>query len=365
MITKDWLLQYSRQILLPEVGVEGQKKLQEAKVCVVGVGGLGCPVSVYLASSGVGTLGLVDPDRVNLSNLQRQPLYGYDDVGYYKVSVAERKLRDLRKDLTVHTYPEALNKDNALKILKSYDLVLDCSDNFPTRYLVNDACFFLKKPYVFGAVFQFQGQVALFNSHHGACYRCLFEKPPPPHKVPSCIEGGILGAVVGSVGTLQAVEALKWFLGLETLTSQLLIMDFKAQSYRKIHLPKNPHCALCSSHATITNFVDYEAFCGLASSEEEILPKQLLEAPENYTLVDIRSPLERQALPLGEGLVVPQGELKELLSTLAQKGNVVLVCQGGFRSRQQALELRREGFQGVYSLKGGAVGLLLEKEGRG
>jgi sulfur-carrier protein adenylyltransferase/sulfurtransferase len=366
--TSQELRRYSRHLLLPEVGVAGQKKLRRAKVLLVGAGGLGAPAALYLAAAGVGEIGLVDFDAVDLSNLQRQVLYTTNDVGRPKLEVAKERLEALNPGVRVIPYEQRLTSDNALEVLKPYDVVLDGTDNFPTRYLVNDAAVLLGKPNVYGSIYRFEGQVSVFDAKRGPCYRCLYPEPPPPDLVPSCAEAGVLGVLPGLVGTLQATETVKLLLGQgEPMIGRLLLFDALALRFRELKLRKNPHCVLCSPSATQHGLIDYPAFCGvLAPGAEpaggrapEIEPEALakaLRAEDPPLLVDVREPEEWAIAHLPEAQLIPKAELPERVDEITHARGVVLYCRTGIRSAQAARLLLDLGFTNVKSLKGGING---------
>ncbi len=356
------LRRYSRHLLLPEVGVAGQRKLRGAKVLLVGTGGLGAPAALYLAAAGVGTLGLVDFDQVELSNLQRQVLYGTDDVGRPKLEVARERLERLNPGTTIVPHEQRLEASNALEIVRAYDVVVDGTDNFPTRYLVNDACVLTGKSNVYGSIYRFEGQVSVFDARHGPCYRCLYPEPPPPDLVPSCAEAGVLGVLPGVVGALQATEAIKLLLGLgEPLVGRLLLYDASSMTFRQLKLDKNPDCVLCSPKATQHGLIDYPAFCGVTTAGPrtgipEVTPEELrdeLAGPEPPLLVDVREPEELEISHLDHALAIPKGELPERVDELTRARSVVVFCRSGGRSADAVRTLLDLGFQHVRSLRGG------------
>jgi len=361
--TADELKRYSRHLLLPEVGVKGQRLLRRAKVLLVGTGGLGAPAALYLAAAGVGEIGLVDFDRVDLSNLQRQVLYTTPDVGRPKLAAAKERLERLNPGVAVVPHEVHLTSANALDVLRPYDVVLDGTDNFPTRYLVNDACVLLGKPNVYGSIYRFEGQVSVFDARHGPCYRCLYPEPPPADLVPSCAEAGVLGVLPGVVGALQATEAVKLLLGIgEPLVGRLLLYDALAMRFRELTLRKDPECALCSPHATQTGLIDYPAFCGVpepgteAGGVPEVTPEELraaLDSSEPPLLVDVREAPERSISNIAGSLPIPKGELPERVDELTRARSVVVYCRSGVRSADAARTLLGLGFANVRSLKGG------------
>ena len=356
------LRRYSRHLLLPEVGVAGQRALRRAKVLVVGTGGLGAPAALYLAAAGVGTLGLVDFDAVELSNLQRQVLYSTEDVGRPKLAAARARLEGLNPTIEIVPHDGHLDSANALEVLGGYDVVLDGTDNFPTRYLVNDACVLLGKPNVYGSIYRFEGQVSVFDARRGPCYRCLYPEPPPADLVPSCAEAGVLGVLPGVVGALQATEAIKLLVGVgEPLIGRLLLYDAGAMTFRTLRLEKNPECVLCSPKATQHALIDYPAFCGVAASAPalgvpEVSPEELraeLAAPDPPLLVDVREPEELEISKIEGALLIPKGEIPERVDELTRARSVVLFCRSGGRSADAAKTLLDLGFQNVRSLRGG------------
>jgi len=360
----DDLRRYSRHLLLPEVGLAGQRRLRAAKVLVVGTGGLGSPSALYLAAAGVGTLGLVDFDAVDLSNLQRQVLYSTDDVGRPKLAAATRRLSELNPGVRVVAHEERLESGNALEIVRQYDVVLDGTDNFPTRYLVNDACVLEGKPNVYGSIYRFEGQVSVFDARRGPCYRCIYPEPPPPDLVPSCAEAGVLGVLPGLVGVLQATEAVKLLLGVgEPLIGRLLLYDALAMRFRELKVRKNPTCDLCSPTATQKGLIDYPAFCGVPApgtvapaGVPEITPEELktaLASSDPPLLVDVREDEERTISALAGALPIPKAELTEHVDELTRARSIVVFCRAGSRSADATRTLLGLGFTNVRSLRGG------------
>jgi sulfur-carrier protein adenylyltransferase/sulfurtransferase len=356
------LRRYSRHLLLPEVGVAGQKALRRAKVLLIGTGGLGAPAALYLAAAGVGTLGLVDFDTVDLSNLQRQVLYATADVGRPKLEAARERLEGINPGTRIVPHESRLDSSNALEILRDYDVVIDGTDNFPTRYLVNDASVLLGKPNVYGSIYRFEGQVSVFDARHGPCYRCLYPEPPPPELVPSCAEAGVLGVLPGVVGGLQATEAIKLLVGIgEPLIGRLLLYDASSMTFRQLRLEKNPECVLCSPKATQHELIDYPAFCGVAATPAsrgipEISPEELRDAlagAEPPLLVDVREPEELAISHLNGALAIPKGELPERVDELTRAKSVVVFCRSGGRSADSVRLLLDLGFQNVRNLRGG------------
>ena len=365
-LSHEEILRYSRHLLMPEVGLQGQERLKASSVLIIGTGGLGSPISMYLAAAGVGTIGLVDYDVVDFTNLQRQIVHGTSRLGDRKVESARDRLRDINPDIEVVTYDEPFTSENALRIAGPYDLIIDATDNFPTRYLVNDICVFTGKPDVYGSIFRFEGQMSVFWAEHGPCYRCLFPEPPPPGLVPSCAEGGVFGVLPGTIGTLQATEALKLLLGIgEPLIGTLLLFDALEMSFETVHLKKNPNCKICSENPEITEPIDYEAFCGVPAfdheegrlpSEWEIEPQELaqrLTSGQRLRLIDVREPheLEISALPGAEN--IPLGELAAHLHKLNSAEEMVVLCKSGTRSARALELLAGAGFRKVKNLRGG------------
>jgi adenylyltransferase/sulfurtransferase len=358
---------YLRHLSLPEVGESGQRKLKASRVLVVGAGGLGSPAALYLAAAGVGRLGLVDFDVVDESNLQRQILHGTGGVGTTKVQSAETRLRDLNPYVEVDSLEARLSSENAIEIFEAYDVVVDGSDNFPTRYLANDACVLTGKPYVYGAVFRFEGQASVFGAPGGPCYRCLFQEPPPPGLVPSCAEAGILGAVPGVIGTIQALETLKIILELgEKLAGRLLLFDALQLGFRELRLTRDPECSVCGDNPTVTELIDYEEYCGanaVTAAGLEITAAELaekLESGEGPLLVDVREPYELQICQIEGSMHVPLGSLRSRLAELDTSLEVVTVCHYGIRSLLALEILKGAGFEQVHSLHGGVDAWALE-----
>jgi sulfur-carrier protein adenylyltransferase/sulfurtransferase len=361
-LTNAQVERYSRHLLLPEVGAAGQRRLLDSSVLLVGTGGLGAPAALYLAAAGVGKIGLVEADRVERSNLQRQILYADADVGRAKVERAAERLRALNPDVEVIEHPVRIVAENAFSILDGYELVLDGTDNFPTRYLLNDACVLKGKADVQASIYRFEGQVSVFDARTGPCYRCLFPEPPPPELVPNCAEAGVLGILPGLLGTLQASEALKLLLGLgEPLVGRLLIVDALTARTRELRLRKNPDCVTCGEHPTQTGLIDYPAFCHVSEPEtgataDEISPQQLLTALGSVhppVLVDVREPSEWAIAHLEGARLIPRAELPSRLGELVEAPALVVYCKTGRRSAAAVDELHRLGVQRVRSLKGG------------
>jgi adenylyltransferase/sulfurtransferase len=365
-LSHDEIRRYSRHLLIPEVGLEGQKKLKASSILVIGTGGLGSPVAMYLAAAGIGHLGLVDYDVVDYSNLQRQVIHGSSTLGDLKVDSAKQRLLDINPDIEITTYNKLFTSANALEITRGYDLVIDGTDNFPTRYLVNDVCVMLGIPNVYGSIFRFDGQVSVFDAEGGPCYRCIFPEPPPPGLVPSCAEGGVLGVLPGTVGTLQATEAIKVLLGIGTsLKGKMLLYNALDMSFDFIKLRKNPNCKVCSPEPEITELIDYEAFCGMpmndhdegsAGAEWDITPRELdslLNSEHPPKLIDVREPHELSIAALPDADLVPLGQLAGRLSELDSADEIILFCKGGTRSTRALELLVGAGFRKVKNLKGG------------
>ncbi len=366
-LSKEEITRYSRHLIMPEVGMDGQLKLKQAKVLCIGTGGLGAPLGLYLAAAGVGRIGLVDFDKVDLSNLQRQILFDTNDIGRPKIEAATNRLRNLNPDIQIDNFETRLTSENALDILKDYDIVVDGTDNFPTRYLVNDACVILGKPNVYGSIFRFEGQITIFGYPGGPCYRCLYPEPPPPGLVPSCAEGGVLGVLPGIVGAIQAAETLKLIIGKgEPLVGRLLLFDALAMRFRELKLRKNPECPVCGGHPTITKLIDYEEFCGIRGEESaspaqavvpEISPRELksrLDRGDDLFILDVREPHEFQICNLG-GHLIPLGELSRRVNELDSSREIVAHCRSGKRSAEAVEFLRSAGFRKVLNLKGGIL----------
>ncbi len=367
-LTTDDLSRYSRHLILPEVGMEGQRRLKAAKVLCVGTGGLGSPLAFYLAAAGIGTLGLVDFDVVDASNLQRQIIHSTKDIGRKKLDSAAEKLTALNPALNVVKHDTMLSSANALEILKNYDIVADGTDNFPTRYLVNDACVLLGKPNVYGSIFRFEGQASVFATKLGPCYRCLYPEPPPPGLVPSCAEGGVLGILPGLVGVMQATEVIKLILGKgESLIGRLLLVDALNMRFRELKLRKNPECPVCGTNPTVTELIDYEQFCGIVpetpqeSSVKNGIPqitvkelKRRIDAGEDVQLIDVREPYEYQIAQIG-GKLIPQNDVPQRLAEIDREREVVVHCRSGARSQRIAEFLKQSGYPRVVNVAGGIL----------
>jgi molybdopterin/thiamine biosynthesis adenylyltransferase/rhodanese-related sulfurtransferase/molybdopterin converting factor small subunit len=366
-LSKDEILRYSRHLIIPEVGVEGQVKLKQAKVALIGAGGLGAPLGLYLAAAGVGRIGIVDFDVVDFTNLQRQVIHGTTDVGRKKLDSAADRMRDINPHVQIDKIEAALSSDNALDILKEYDIVIDGTDNFPTRYLVNDACVLLGKPNVYGSIFRFEGQATVFAYEGGPCYRCLYPEPPPPGLVPSCAEGGVLGILPGTIGLIQATEAVKLILGIgEPLVGRLLLFDALGMKFRELKLRKNPDCPICGTHRTIHQLIDYQEFCGVpkpsaqppAPAANEIRPaelKAMFDRGDVFQLIDVREPHEYQICRIPGAKLIPLGELPKRLAEIDRSQTVVAMCKMGGRSAKAAGILREAGYRNVLNLTGGIL----------
>ena len=368
-LSQDQIARYSRHLLLPEVGVKGQEKLCNAKVLCIGTGGLGSPLGLYLAAAGIGTLGLVDFDIVDQSNLQRQIMHGESTVGKLKVDSAKDRLADMNSDVEVITYNTRLSSENAMEIFKDYDIIVDGTDNFPTRYLANDAAVLLGKPYIYGCILRFEGQASVFHSKEGPCYRCLYPEPPPPGLVPSCAEGGVLGVLPGIIGLIQATEVVKLILGKgETLVGRLMIFDALAMKFREMKLRKDKDCPICGENPTITELIDYEQFCGIPSAAEAEAENVALEIPAEevklkldgsgkFTLVDVREPSEYDICRIDGSVLIPLGLIEEMkpknLNGLSQNDEIILHCKAGVRSLKAVKALKKMGFENVKSMAGG------------
>jgi len=365
-LSKEEILRYSRHLIMPEVGMDGQLKLKQARVLLIGAGGLGAPLGLYLAAAGVGHLGIVDFDVVDFTNLQRQVTFSTEDVGRPKLEAAKDRLKGLNPSIEIQTYETRLTSANALDLFRSYDIVVDGTDNFPTRYLVNDACLLLGKRNVYGSIFRFEGQVSIFGAPEGPCYRCLYPEPPPPGLVPSCAEGGVLGVLPGIVGAIQAIEAIKLILGAgDPLIGRLLLFDALGMNFRELKLKKNPACPLCGPNRTITKLIDYEEFCGIRGEEApspaatvpEMTPRELkqrLDRGDALFILDVREPHEYQICNLN-GYLLPLGDLPKRVHELDSSREIVAHCRSGKRSAEAVEFLRKAGFRKVWNLKGGIL----------
>ena len=365
-LSKEEILRYSRHLIMPEVGMEGQLKLKRARVLLVGTGGLGAPLGLYLAAAGVGTLGVVDFDKVDFTNLQRQVVFSNNDVGRPKIEAAAERLGALNPDIQIERYETQLTSENALEIFRDYDVIVDGTDNFPTRYLVNDACILLGKPNVYGSIFRFEGQASIFGYSGGPCYRCLYPEPPPPGLVPSCAEGGVLGVLPGIIGSIQAMETLKLILGKgEPLIGRLLLFNALEMKFRELKLRKNPDCPVCGTNPTVTKLIDYSEFCGIRGEEApapqtsvpEIGARELksrLDRGDDLYILDVREPHEYQICNIG-GHLIPLGDLSRRVNELDSAREIVAHCRSGKRSAEAVEFLRKAGFKKVWNLKGGIL----------
>ncbi|HLI36520.1 MAG TPA: adenylyltransferase/sulfurtransferase MoeZ [Streptosporangiaceae bacterium] len=367
-LTVDEVRRYSRHLIIPDVGMAGQKRLKNAKVLVVGAGGLGSPALLYLAAAGVGTLGIIDFDVVDESNLQRQVIHGQSDIGRPKAVSARESIREINPYVNVVLHEERLDSGNAMKIFAPYDLIIDGTDNFATRYLVNDACVLLGKPYVWGSIYRFDGQASVFWAEHGPCYRCLYPEPPPPGMVPSCAEGGVLGVLCASVGSIQVNEAIKVITGIgEPLVGRLMIYDALEMSYRTVRVQKDPECPVCGKNPSITELIDYEEFCGAVSREAEEAAagstisardlKAMMDAGENIFVVDVREPNEYEIVSIPGAHLIPKGEFLsgEALGKLPQDKKLVLHCKSGQRSAECLAIAKNAGFSDAVHVGGGVL----------
>jgi molybdopterin/thiamine biosynthesis adenylyltransferase/rhodanese-related sulfurtransferase len=364
-LNNEEVLRYSRHVIMPEVGMEGQQKLKAARVLCIGTGGLGSPLALYLSAAGVGTLGLVDFDVVDFTNLQRQVIHFTSDVGRPKLESAKEKIAAINPFVDVKTFNTRLTSQNALEIFSGFDIIADGTDNFPTRFLVNDACVFTGKPNVYGSIFRFEGQASVFGAKDGPCYRCLYPEPPPPGLVPSCAEGGVLGILPGLVGLIQATEVIKLILGTgQPLIGRLLLVDALSMKFRELKLRKNPDCVVCGTHPTVTKLIDYEEFCGLRGQEKPVsngVPeisveelKQRLDAKEDFILLDVREPHEYQICNLN-GVLIPLNDLPRRVHELDPSKEMVVHCRSGARSARAVGFLQHAGFAKAKNLAGGIL----------
>jgi len=362
-LSREEIKRYGRHLLMPEVGLEGQKKLKASRVLLIGAGGLGSPSSMYLAAAGVGTIGIVDFDVVDPSNLQRQILHGTSDIGRPKLKSAQERLQAINPHVKVNLHDVRLSSENALEILKEYDVIVDGTDNFPTRYLVNDACVLLHKPNVYGSIFRFEGQASVFYADKGPCYRCLYAEPPPPGVVPSCAEGGVFGVLPGIIGTLQALETIKLLLGIgQSLIGRLLLFDALKVEFRELKLRKNPECPICGPHPTIHNLIDYDAFCGVTPPDADSTTREFemsveelkarMDRKESFVLLDVREPHEYEISNLG-GKLIPLNDLPKRVHELDSSDDIVVYCASGIRSGKAVNFLLELGFRKVKNLRGG------------
>jgi sulfur-carrier protein adenylyltransferase/sulfurtransferase len=359
---------YSRHLIIPDVAMAGQKRLKNSKVVFVGAGGLGSPGLLYLAAAGVGTLGIIDFDIVDESNLQRQIIHGQSDLNRTKAESARASILEINPLITVKLHQERLDSSNALEIFSQYDLIIDGTDNFATRYLVNDACVLLGKPYIWGSIYRFDGQASVFWAEYGPCYRCLYPEPPPPGMVPSCAEGGVLGVLCGAIGTLQANEAVKLLMGIGSpIVGRLMVYDALEMEYRKIKIRKDPNCAICGDHPTVTGLVDYEAFCGVVSEEAQQAAigstitatelKELLDSDKPVYLVDVREPAEFEIVSIPGATLIPKDEILrgDALATLPQDKQIVMYCKTGVRSAEALAAVKAAGFADAVHVQGGVT----------
>jgi sulfur-carrier protein adenylyltransferase/sulfurtransferase len=363
-LSNEEIARYSRHLIMPEVALDGQKKLKQARVLTIGAGGLGSPLAMYLAAAGVGTIGVVDFDVVDESNLQRQIIHGTSDLGRPKLESAREKIEDINPNVRVETFGEPLSSENALDIFEDFDVIVDGTDNFPTRYLVNDASVLTGKPNVYGSIFRFEGQASVFWAEEGPCYRCLYPEPPPPGLVPSCAEGGVLGILPGAIGTIQATETVKLILGIgEPLIGRLLLYDALGMRFREMKLRKDPSCPVCGENPTVTELIDYQEFCGIpqanAQAQTDEVPeitvedlKAKLDNGESVSVLDVREPHEYEVANIGARLI-PLGELPERLIELDQNETLAVHCKTGGRSARAVKLLQEAGFQNAYNVKGG------------
>ncbi|HEY7174443.1 MAG TPA: adenylyltransferase/sulfurtransferase MoeZ [Micromonosporaceae bacterium] len=367
-LSVDEIRRYSRHLIIPDVGVAGQKRLKNSKVLVVGAGGLGSPALMYLAAAGIGTLGIVEFDTVDESNLQRQIIHGQSDIGRPKAESARDSIREINPYVTVNIHGEPLSRDNAMQIFADYDLIIDGTDNFATRYLVNDAAVLLGKPYVWGSIYRFDGQASVFWSEYGPCYRCLYPEPPPPGMVPSCAEGGVLGVLCASIGSIQVNEAIKLLTGIgEPLVGRLMVYDALEMNYRAVKVRKDPNCAICGEHPTVTELIDYDDFCGTVSAEaaeatfgSTITVGELRDwqnADKPIDLVDVREPAEWEIVRIPGARLVPKGEIMSgaALADMPQDRQIVLYCKTGVRSAEALAALKAAGFRDAVHVQGGVT----------
>lgn len=366
-LSKDEILRYSRHLIMPEVGMEGQLKLKKAKVLCVGAGGLGSPLALYLAAAGVGKLGIVEFDTVDFTNLQRQVIHGTSDVGRTKLQSARETLQEINPNVEIEGFETRLSSENALDIFRDFDVIADGTDNFPTRYLVNDACVLLGKPNAYASIFRFEGQASIFWAEQGPCYRCLYPEPPPPGLVPSCAEGGVLGVLPGIMGCIQAMETIKLILGIgDPLIGRLLLFDALGMKFRELKLRKNPDCPICGTNRTITKLIDYEQFCGIRGEEHEpvftgipeITPvevKKKMDAHEPFVLIDVREPHEFQICSIPGSKLIPLGEVAKRMNELDSADEIVVHCKSGMRSAKAVDFLIKSGFRKIHNMKGGIL----------
>jgi len=365
VLSNDEILRYSRHLIMPEVGMEGQQKLKAAKVLCIGAGGLGSPLALYLTAAGVGTLGIVDFDVVDYTNLQRQIIHSTADVGRKKLDSAAEKLKAINPYINLRTFDTRLTSANALELFREFDIIADGTDNFPTRYLVNDACVLTGKPNVYGSIFRFEGQASVFATEEGPCYRCLYPEPPPPGLVPSCAEGGVLGILPGLVGVIQATETIKLILGQgDPLIGRLLLVDALGMKFRELQLRKSPDCPVCGTNPTVTQLIDYNEFCGIRGEEAPVATdvpaitveelKQQLDSKKDLFILDVREPHEYQICNLN-GYLIPLGDLPKRVHELDSSRDIVAHCRSGVRSGKAVTFLRQAGFKKVHNLTGGIL----------
>ena len=367
-LSNDEILRYSRHLIMPEVGMEGQLKLKAGKVLMIGTGGLGAPLGLYLAAAGVGKIGIVDFDTVDVTNLQRQVIHGTKDIGRPKLDSAAERMADINPLIEIKKYETRLSSENALELFKGYDVVVDGTDNFPTRYLVNDACVLLNIPNVYGSIFRFEGQATVFHHNGGPCYRCLYPEPPPPGLVPSCAEGGVLGILPAVVGSIQATETVKLLIGKgQTLSGRLVLYDALNMKFRELKLRRNPECPVCGDHPTVRKLIDYEQFCGIPQQQEEVVaqggvpeitPTELkakLDAGENIFVLDVREPHEYDICRIEGTTLIPLGQLPSRVNELNSADDIVIHCKSGMRSAKATDFLLKAGFRKVKNLKGGIL----------
>lgn len=368
-LTNDQIQRYSRHLIMPEVGVEGQEKLLKSKILLIGAGGLGSPLGLYLSAAGVGTLGLVDFDVVDFSNLQRQVIHGTENVGQLKVESAKARINSINPEVNVITYKERLTSENIMGLIKDYDVVIDGTDNFPTRYLVNDACVLAKKPLLYGSIFRFDGQATVFKTPEGPCYRCLYPEPPPPGMVPSCAEGGVLGILPGIIGVIQATEAIKLIIGKgEPLIGRLMLFNAMEMKFREVKIMKDPDCPICGKNPTIHELIDYNIFCGIGRGEEkpaaaangameEVTVKELKNILDSngrkITLIDVREPEEYSIVHLPQAKLMPLSTFESHVNELDTADDIYIHCKMGGRSAKAVNILKKHGFKKVKNVKGG------------
>jgi adenylyltransferase/sulfurtransferase len=374
-LSKEEIERYSRHLIMPQVGVDGQKKLKAASILLIGAGGLGSPLAMYLAAAGIGRLGLVDYDVVDYSNLQRQIIHGTKDVGRPKIDSAAERIAEINPYVQIDKYAVPLTSDNALEIFEPYDIIIDGTDNFPTRYLTNDACVLLGKPNVYGSIFRFEGQASVFYAKEGPCYRCLFPEPPPPGLVPSCAEGGVLGILPGTIGAIQATEAIKLVLGIgESLIGRLVLYDALTMTFDEVKLRKNPNCPVCGDNPTVTELIDYEQFCGMPAHDRSVFEqeeepmtdvkqmtpielKARLDAGDDLVILDVREPHEWNIVNLEElgTVLIPMGDVVNRMGELDTAREMVVHCRSGARSATVIRDLQKHGFHKLWNLDGGVL----------